>query len=97
MSVNEATLTTNRVQFVVGSGGQPTGVLLDMATWEHIVESLEDAEDLVVVREALAGLKAADGDRVKAGFRPWAAVRAELLADDDADIDTLINMEGSEV
>jgi hypothetical protein len=84
MSVNEVALATNRVQFIVGSGGQPTGVLLDMATWEHIVEALEDAEDVAVVREALAGLKAAGGDRAKAGFRPWAEVRAELSADDDA-------------
>jgi hypothetical protein len=83
MSANEATVITNRVQFVVGAEGKPTGVLLDMATWEHIVEALEDAEDVAVVREALAALNAAGGDRAKAGFRPWAEVRAELLADDD--------------
>jgi aspartate/tyrosine/aromatic aminotransferase len=85
MSVDAVALTTNRVQFVVGSGGKPTGVLLDMPTWEHIVESLEDAEDMAVVREALAGLKAVGGDRAKAGFRPWAEVRAELLANDDSE------------
>ena len=84
MSVDEVALTTNRVQFVVGAEGQPTGVLLDMATWEHIVAALEDAEDMAVVREALAVLNAAGGDRAKAGFRPWAEVRAKLLADDDA-------------
>jgi hypothetical protein len=82
MSVDEFALTTNRVQFVVGAEGKPTGVLLDMATWEHIVDALEDAEDLAVVRETLAALNAAGGDRAKAGFRPWAEVRAELLADD---------------
>ena len=83
MSVDEFFLTANRVQFVVGAEGKPTGVLLDMATWEHIVEALEDAEDVAVVREALAALNVAGGDRVKAGFRPWAEVRAELVADDD--------------
>jgi hypothetical protein len=84
MSVNEFSLTTNQVQFVVGAEGKPTGVLLDMATWEHIVEALEDAEDMAIVRETLAELNAAGGDRSKAGFRPWTEVRAELLADDDA-------------
>jgi len=69
----------NRVQFVVGAEGKPTGVLLDMAMWEHIIEALEDAEDVTVVRETLAALDAAGGDRVKAGFRPWSEIRAELL------------------
>lgn len=45
----------------------------------------EDAEDTEIVRETLAALNAADGDRAKAGFRPWTEVRAELLADNDAE------------
>ncbi len=84
MSADEVALTTNRVQFVVGAEGKPAGVLLDVATWEHIVAALEDAEDMAIVREALAVLNAAGSDRAKAGFRPWAEVRAELSADDDA-------------
>lgn len=84
MSMDEVTLATNRVQFVVGAEGKPTGVLLDMAIWAHVVAALEDAEDMAVVREALAILNAAGGDRAKAGFRPWAEVRTELSAGDDA-------------
>ena len=83
MSIDQAAMLANRVQFVVGAEGKPTGVLLDMATWEHILEALEDAEDMAVVRDTLATLTAAGGDRAKAGFRPWAEVRAELLAGDD--------------
>ncbi len=48
---------------------------------EQSAAALEDAEDIAVVREALAVLNAAGGDRAKAGFRPWAEVRAELSAD----------------
>lgn len=83
MSVQVAhPVSVDKVQFVVGSEGKPTAVLLDIATWERIIEALEDAEDLAIARQALAELSAAGGDLAKAGFRPWEQVRAELIADD---------------
>jgi len=71
----------DKVQFVVGSEGKLTAVLLDIATWERIVEALEDAEDLAIARQALAELNAAGGDLEKAGFRPWEQARAQLISD----------------
>ena len=71
----------DKVQFVVGSEGKLTAVLLDIATWERIVEALEDAEDLAIARQVLAELNAAGGDLEKAGFRPWEQARAQLIPD----------------
>ena len=74
-------VSVDKVQFVVGSEGKPTAVLLDIATWERIIEALEDAEDLAIARQALAELNAAGGDLEKAGFRPWEQARAQLISD----------------
>ena len=78
-------VATGTVQFVVGAEGKPTAVLLDIATWERIVEALEDAEDLAIARQALAELNAANGDWEKAGFRLWEQARTELMSADDAE------------
>jgi len=78
-------ITTGKVQFVVGAEGKLTAVLLDIATWERIIEALEDAEDLAIARQALAELNAAGGDLEKAGFRPWEQARAQLISMDDAE------------
>jgi type II secretory pathway component PulM len=42
--------------------------------WDALIEWLETLEDAQAVRTALADLKAADGDRTKAGWLPWDAV-----------------------
>jgi hypothetical protein len=71
------------IRFVVGSEGKPTAVLVDIATWEHIIQTLEDAEDVELVKKTLALLDAAGGDFEKAGFMRWESVREELGSLDD--------------
>jgi PHD/YefM family antitoxin component YafN of YafNO toxin-antitoxin module len=71
-------LSEKNVQIVIGKKGKPTGVLVDMATWEQIIEALEEAEDIEIVRKALAELDAAGGDLEKAGYIPWSKARSEL-------------------
>jgi hypothetical protein len=66
------------VQFVVGNEGKPTAVLIDIALWERILDALEDAEDLLLVRETLASIDAVGGDQEKAGFISWKSARADL-------------------
>lgn len=73
-----------KVQFLVGAEGAPTAVLVDMATWQEIIQALEDAEDVATARNSLAKLDRAGGNLKKAGFTPWAVARAELEALDDA-------------
>jgi len=73
------------IQFVIGAEGKPTAVLVGIATWERIIETLEDAEDLALAKETLAVLDAASGNLEKAGFLPWNNIRAELEKMDDAE------------
>ena len=76
----ESPVVTENVQFVIGAGGKPTAVLLDIATWERIAEAMQDAQDVAIVQQALAELQAAGGDLEKAGYIPWEQARAELEA-----------------
>ena len=72
------------IKFVIGAEGKPTAVLVDISTWEHILDALEDAEDVALVKETLAALDAASGNLEKAGFIAWEKARAELERVDDA-------------
>jgi len=45
--------------------------------WEALIEWLETLEDTQVARQALAELRAAGGDRKKAGWLEWAKVAGE--------------------
>ncbi len=63
---------------MLGPAGKPTGVLIDIRTWEQILDALEDAKDIALAREALAALDAVSGDLRQAGYIPWDQARAEL-------------------
>lgn len=76
-------LRAEEIRFVVGPEGKPAAVLVDIATWERILDTLEDAEDIALVKETLVMLDAAGGDVEKAGFIPWEKVKAELRPFDD--------------
>jgi hypothetical protein len=84
MSINGSTTSAlaSQVQFVIGPEGKPTAVLLDIAIWERVLHALEDADDLVIAKQALAELAAAGGDPEKAGYLSWDQVRAELGSSD---------------
>ena len=73
------------IQFVIGAEGKPTAVLVDIATWEHILDALEDAEDVALAKAAFAALDAAGGNPEKAGFIAWEKARAELEHMDDTE------------
>lgn len=57
------------VQFVTVKGKRLAVMSAD--DWEALIEWLETLEDLVVVQEAFAQLRAAGGDRAKAGWLKW--------------------------
>jgi len=64
------------VQFISVKGKRLA--VLDAEDWEALVDWLETLEDAGVVRRALDQLKAAGGDRERAGWREWKAVSGEL-------------------
>jgi len=77
-------MSMDEIKYVVGSEGKPTAVLVDIATWERILDALEDAEDIALVRETLDTLEVAGGDLSKAGFISWDQARAQLEQPDDS-------------
>lgn len=57
------------VQFVKAKGKR--FAVISAEAWDALVEWLETLEDLEIVRKAFADLKAAGGNRKKAGWMKW--------------------------
>jgi hypothetical protein len=64
------------VQFVTRKGKRLAVVSAD--DWESLIEWLETLEDVQIARQAFAELKAARGNRRRAGWLEWDAVKDEL-------------------
>lgn len=64
------------VQFVTKKGKRFAVITSD--EWESLIEWLETLEDAQIARQALAELKAAKGNRSRAGWVRWEAVEGEL-------------------
>lgn len=64
------------VQFVTKKGKR--FAVLTAEDWEALIEWLETVEDAQLARQAYAELKAAKGNRRRAGWVEWDAVKNEL-------------------
>jgi hypothetical protein len=64
------------VQYVTVKGKRLAVVSAE--DWEALIEWLETFEDTQLAQEAFAQLKAADGDRQRAGWLRWDDIEAEL-------------------
>lgn len=64
------------VQYVTAKGKR--FAVLEAENWEALIGWLEDLEDVQIAKRALAELKAAEGDRRKAGWLSWDDVKDEL-------------------
>jgi len=64
------------VQYVSANGKR--FAVLSIEDWEALLEWLETIEDLQIAEKALAELRAANGDRKKAGWLEWDELRKEL-------------------
>jgi len=64
------------VQFVTVKGKR--FALVNADDWEAVIEWIQTLEDVEIAKEAIAELKAAGGDREKAGWLERDAVEAEL-------------------
>jgi PHD/YefM family antitoxin component YafN of YafNO toxin-antitoxin module len=64
------------VQFVTAKGKR--FAVLSAEDWEALVEWLETLEDAQIARQAFDELKAAGGDRKRAGWVEWDAVVGEI-------------------
>jgi PHD/YefM family antitoxin component YafN of YafNO toxin-antitoxin module len=59
------------VQFVTVKGKR--FAILSADDWEALIDWLETLEDTQIARQAFAELKAAGGDRMRAGWLEWRA------------------------
>jgi hypothetical protein len=64
------------VQFVTVKGKRLA--VLSAEAWEALIEWLETLEDAQIARSAFAELKAAGGDRKRAGWVEWEKAEKEL-------------------
>jgi hypothetical protein len=64
------------VEFLKIKGKQVA--VLDVETWQALIEWLETLEDLQIAKQALNELKAADGNRDRAGWLKWDDVESQL-------------------
>ena len=64
------------VQFVTKNGKRLA--VLSADDWESLIEWLETVEDVQIARQAFADLKAARGNRTRAGWLAWEDVADEL-------------------
>ena len=63
-------------QFVTAQGRR--FAVLSAEDWEALIEWLETLEDSQIARQAFAELRAAGGDRKRAGWVPWDTVADEI-------------------
>lgn len=59
------------VQFVVDDAGQRTAVLLDIQTWETLLNWIETVTDTQIAVQALAKLQQAGGRPEQASWLAW--------------------------
>ncbi len=52
--------------------------VLNLEDWQALIEWLETLEDVQIARKAFDELKAADGNRQRAGWLKWDDVEQEL-------------------
>jgi hypothetical protein len=62
------------VQFVVAGDGERTGVFMEMADWEALLDWLEDLEDRALVQSSVGRLRMGPE---KSGALRWDAVETE--------------------
>ena len=64
------------VQFVTTKGKR--FAVLTAEDWDALIEWLETVEDTQIVQNALAELRAAGGDRERAGWLEWKKIAGQL-------------------
>lgn len=64
-------------QFVVDNKGHQTAVLLDIESWQALVDWIEDLIDVKIATEALSEIEVAGGRPQQAGWLAWEEISKE--------------------
>lgn len=73
-----STITLARPSYVMNAEGKPEAVLIDIATWQLILERLQDMADNQILSEALTDLKILASGNRPAGWKSWEEFEKEL-------------------
>jgi PHD/YefM family antitoxin component YafN of YafNO toxin-antitoxin module len=79
METNEIkTPVSLNVQYVVGGNGEPTAVVVDIDTWNHMMRRLKEVEELSSIAQDTHRTDPDSWDLEKVGYRTWQSIREEL-------------------
>ncbi|MFN8458989.1 MAG: hypothetical protein U0401_30790 [Anaerolineae bacterium] len=73
-----STITLPKPSYVMNAKGQPEAILIDIATWQLILERLQDIADNQILSEALADLKILSGGNRPIDWKSWEEFEKEL-------------------
>jgi hypothetical protein len=76
-------------QFVVDNSGHQTAVLLDIQSWEALLNWIEDMTDIKIVTQGLIELEAAGGHPQQAGWLDWDEISEEWSDEKEAETHSL--------
>lgn len=73
-----STITLTRPSYVMNADGHPEAVLIDIATWQLILEHLQDIADNQILSEVSADLEILVKGKRPSGWKSWEEFEKEL-------------------
>jgi hypothetical protein len=76
-------------QFVVDNSGHQTAVILDIQSWEVLLNWIENITDIKIATQGLTELEAAGGRPEQAGWPDWDDISEEWRDETEAEAPSL--------
>ncbi len=76
-------------QFVVDNDGHQTAVLLDIQSWEALLNWIENITDTKIAAQGLTELEAAGGRPQQAGWLDWDEINEEWYDEKEVEASSL--------
>ncbi len=73
-------------QFVVDNSGHQTAVLLDIQSWEALLNWFEDMTDIKIATQGLTELEVAGGRPQQAGWLDWDNISEEWSDEKETEV-----------
>ena len=64
--------------WLVGTDGKPVAVMIDIATWESILERLENQDDFAILQSYASDFESMAAGKDPTGWMAWDAFEKEL-------------------
>ncbi len=80
MSVKSTSTIYRQPSYIINADGQPEAVIIDISTWQIILEQLENIADNQTLHQATADLEALSRGTRPTGWQTWEEFETELDA-----------------